>query len=80
MRLCFLEEILEVSLQAGSQEGKAQSPGLPLVLKAWEELAPASCSHPLLSPVIFALWTFWLECPVPPLSQPFPTLDLSFSP
>lgn len=77
MRLCFPEEILEVSLQAGSQEGKAQSPGLPLVLKAWEEPAPPFCSHPLSSPVIFALC--WLKCPLPPLSRPFPTLDLSFS-
>lgn len=57
MQLCLAEQILEASLQAGSQEGKAQSPGSPLVLKAWEEQARLFCSHLLASPVIFCLLT-----------------------
>lgn len=53
MQLCLPEEILEDFLQTGTQEGKAQSPGVPLVLKAWEVQAPLFCSHPLSSPVVF---------------------------
>lgn len=74
MQLCLPEEILEDFLQTGTQEGKAQSPGVPLVLKAWEVQAPLFCSHPLSSPVVvFFLYSF--ECPLLPLSL---SLHLTF--
>lgn len=56
-QLCLPEEILEAFLQARSQEGKAQSPTLPLVLKAREAEAPRFCSCTLPRTIILSLLT-----------------------